>query len=168
MGQRAKALAARLEIGVEKLATYVGDLSAAEWMLPVRDGRPVNVVVHHVASMYPIEMDVARIIARGEPVMNVSWADVAAINARHAEEFAQVDRAEALGLLLRNSKEAADAVRRFTDAQLEAAAPFSLAYGAIVTAQFVIEDHAVRHAWHHLARIREAVERRETAQVMVA
>jgi hypothetical protein len=28
-----------------------------------------------------------------------------------------------------------------------------------VTAQFVIEDHAVRHSWHHLARIRSAVGR---------
>lgn len=28
-----------------------------------------------------------------------------------------------------------------------------------VTAQFVIEDHALRHSWHHLARIREALGR---------
>ena len=26
-----------------------------------------------------------------------------------------------------------------------------------VTAQFVIEDHALRHSWHHLARIRSAL-----------
>jgi len=39
------------------------------------------------------------------------------------------------------------------------AAPFSLSYGAPMTAQFVIEDHALRHSWHHLARIREAVNR---------
>ena len=31
--------------------------------------------------------------------------------------------------------------------------------GAPVTAQFVVEDHAVRHSWHHLARIRTAVGR---------
>jgi len=42
---------------------------------------------------------------------------------------------------------------------LDRAAPFSLAFGAPVTAQFVLEDHAVRHSWHHLARIREALGR---------
>jgi len=29
--------------------------------------------------------------------------------------------------------------------------------GAPVTAQFVIEDRALRHNWHHLARIRKAL-----------
>jgi len=28
-----------------------------------------------------------------------------------------------------------------------------------VTAQFVIEDHAVRHSWHHLAKIKRALGR---------
>jgi hypothetical protein len=28
-----------------------------------------------------------------------------------------------------------------------------------MTAQFVIEDHAMRHSWHHLARIRIALGR---------
>lgn len=59
----------------------------------------------------------------------------------------------------RNSREAADAVRKFTDNELDRAAPFSLSFGAPVTAQFVIEDKAVRHSWHHLARIRTALGR---------
>ena len=47
----------------------------------------------------------------------------------------------------------------FTDAELDQAAPFSLSFDAPVTAQFVIEDHALRHSWHHLARIRAALGR---------
>ena len=65
----------------------------------------------------------------------------------------------ALELLRKNSREAAAAVRAFTDEQLDAAAPFALSYGAPVTAQFVIEDHALRHSWHHLARIRMGLRR---------
>jgi len=61
--------------------------------------------------------------------------------------------------LRRNSREAAAGVRAFTDDELDQAAPFSLSYGAPVTAQFVIEDHALRHSWHHLARIRKALRR---------
>jgi hypothetical protein len=79
------------------------------------------------------------------------------MNAGHAKEHAAVKKDAALDLLLRNSKQAADRVRAFTDDELDRAAPFSLSLGAPVTSQFVIEDHALRHSWHHLARIRRAV-----------
>jgi hypothetical protein len=59
--------------------------------------------------------------------------------------------------LRKNSKEAADAVRDLNDDELDRAAPFSLSFGAPMTAQFVLEDHAVRHSWHHLARLRKAL-----------
>jgi hypothetical protein len=45
-----------------------------------------------------------------------------------------------------------------TDDELDQAAPFGLSYGAPVTAQFVIEDHPLRHSWHHLARLRAALD----------
>jgi len=91
--------------------------------------------------------------------MSVLTKLVAELNAGHAREHAQVTKAAALDLLRRNSREAAAAVRAFTNDELDRAAPFSLSYGAPVTAQFVIEDHALRHSWHHLARIRTALGR---------
>jgi hypothetical protein len=123
------------------------------------DPRPVGVVVHHVASMYPVEIEAARAIARGEAVTNVTWEVVAGINARHGREQAGVTKEAALEFLRRNSREAAAVVRALTDEELERAAPFSLSFGAPVTAQFVIEDHALRHSWHHLAGIRRALGR---------
>ena len=77
---------------------------------------------------------------------------IAELNAKHAQEQAGVTKTAALELLRRNSRETATAVRAFTDEELDRAAPFSLSFGAPVTAQFVIEDHALRHSWHHLAR----------------
>jgi hypothetical protein len=79
------------------------------------------------------------------------------LSLKHAHEQAAITKSDALELLRRNSREAAAAVRTFTDEELDRAAPFSLSYGAPVTTQFVIEDHALRHSWHHLARIRKAV-----------
>jgi len=79
------------------------------------------------------------------------------MNKGHAADNAGTSKAEAIGLLRKNSRDAAAAVRQFTDEQLDTAAPFSLSFGAPVTAQFVLEDHAVRHSWHHLARIRQAL-----------
>lgn len=109
--------------------------------------------------MYPIEVDVARAIASGKPVLDVTWEVVAELNAKHAREHVGVTKAAALELLRQNSREAAAAVRTFTDEELDTAAPFALSFGTPVTAQFVIEDHALRHSWHHLARIRKALSR---------
>lgn len=159
MKNRAEVLAARIEEGAAGLGTYAEGLTDAEWRKPVRDGRPIGVIVHHVASVYPIEIDLAKTIASGKAVTEVPWEAVDAMNAKHAADNAGVTKAEALELLQRNSSEAATAVRAFTDEELNTAAPFSLSFGAPVTAQFVIEDHALRHSWHHLARIRETLGR---------
>jgi hypothetical protein len=159
--RRAEALAGRLEEGAAALAAFAEGLSETEWHAPVSssDRRSVGVIVHHVASVYPIEIDLARTIASGKAVTDVTWEVVAELNARHANEQTGVTKAAALELLRRNSREAAAAVRAFTDDELDRAAPFSLSFGAPVTAQFVIEDHALRHSWHHLERIRAALGR---------
>jgi DinB superfamily len=161
MGRRAESLADRIEEGAAGLATFAGGLSEAEWRTRVSetDHRSIGVIVHHVATVYPIEVDLARAIANGKAVTDVTWEAVAQLNASHAREHAGVTKAAALELLRRNSREAAAAVRTFTDEELDRAAPFSLSFGAPVTAQFVIEDHALRHSWHHLARIRKALGR---------
>ena len=163
MSQRANALADRIEEGAAGLAAFAEKLSEAEWRAPLSesgtDRRPIGVIVHHVASVYPIEVDLARAIASGKAISEVTWEVVGDLNAKHAQEQAQVEKSAALELLRRNSRDAAAAVRKFTDEELDQAAPFSLSFGAPVTAQFVIEDHAVRHSWHHLARIRKALRR---------
>jgi DinB family protein len=161
VGRRAELLADRIEEGAAGLATFVEGLSDVEWRRPVSgmDSRSVGVIVHHVAGVYPIEVDLARAIASGKAVTDVTWEVVAKLNDNHAHEQAGVTKAAALELLRRNSHEAAAAVRKFTDDELDRAAPFSLSFGAPVTAQFVIEDHALRHSWHHLAAIRKALVR---------
>jgi hypothetical protein len=160
MGHRAEALAARLEQGAAGLAAFAEQLSDTEWRTTVPgDGRTIGVIVHHVGNVYPIEIDLARTIASGKAVAGVTWEVVAELNAKHAQEHAGVDKAEAIDFLRRNSKQAADAVRAFSDEELDRAAPFSLSFDAPVTAQFVVEDHALRHSWHHLARIRSALGR---------
>ncbi|MEK6334738.1 MAG: DinB family protein [Acidobacteriota bacterium] len=159
--RRAEALADRIEEGAVLLAAFAENLTEAEWQTPVSstDRRPVGVIVHHVASAYPVEIDLARAIGSGKEVTQVTWDAVAQMNAGHAQEHEGVTKAAALELLRQNSRQAAAAVRAFTDDELDTAAPFSLSFGAPVTAQFVIEDHALRHSWHHLARIRKAVGR---------
>lgn len=160
MGTRADALAGRIEQGAAMLAAFGEELSDAQWRTPVLpDGRPVGVIIHHVASVYPLEIQLAQTLADGNPISGVTWDAVATMNAQHARDNAAITRADTLGLLRQNSKAAADAVRLMTNEQLDRAATVSLYGDAPLTTQFFIEDHALRHSFHHLAKIRTALGR---------
>ena len=158
MKKRTNALADRLEHGASELATLASALTTAEWETPVpKDGRKIGVIVHHVASVYPLEIQLAQTIAGGKPVEGVTGDDVNNMNAGHAKENDAVTKEATLDLLRRNSSAAAAAIRALRDDQLDEAALVSLYSDAPLTCQFVLEDHAVRHSYHHLARIRGAL-----------
>jgi len=160
MNRRSEALAVRLEAGAAALAAFAGKLSEAEWntRLP-KDGRKVGVVVHHVANMYPIEIQLASLLASGQPITGVTWDVVANINLDHAKETDGITKEAALAMLKTNSAAAAAAIRALGDEQLDRAAQVSLNSDAPLTCQFFLEDHAVRHSYHHLAGIKAAVGR---------
>jgi DinB family protein len=157
--RRSNALAERLEQGARALATAAAALSDADWQKSIpHDGRTIGVVVHHVATMYPLEIQLAQTLAAGQAVTGVTWDAVHAINATHAQRNEGVTKPAALDLLQRNSSAAAAAIRALSDEALDNAAPVSLYADAPLTCQFFLEDHAVRHSYHHLARIRAALE----------
>lgn len=160
LSKRSEALATRLENGAKALGAFAATLSAAEWQtrLP-KDGRKVGVVVHHVASMYPIEIQLASLLAAGQPITGVTWDAVDTINREHAKENDTVPKDAALALLKTNSAAAAAAIRAFSEEELDRAAPVSLNSDAPLSCQFFLEDHPVRHSYHHLARIKAALVR---------
>jgi hypothetical protein len=166
MSSRTDALARRLEQGARELAEFASSLSPADWQSRVPgDGRKVGVVVHHVATMYPLEIQLAQQLAQGSPVEGVTWSVVHELNAAHAKEHDGATKAAALELLERNSEAAASAIRALSDGQLDRAATVSLYADAPLTCQFFLEDHAVRHSYHHLAALRTAVQPRVEAAV---
>jgi len=159
VSRRAEALASRLEAGARALAAFASALTETQWQTRVPgDGRKIGVLVHHVATMYPLEIQLAQLLAAGQPVAGVTWENVHDLNAKHAIENDAVTKEAALDLLQRNSSAAAAAIRALSDAELDQAAGISLNADAPLTCQFMLEDHAVRHSYHHLARIREAVQ----------
>jgi hypothetical protein len=157
-GRRARALAERLERGARALEALAGSLTQAQWDTRIPgDGRTVGVVVHHVANMYPLEIQLAQLLAAGEPISGVTWTTVHDLNAQHAEANRTVARDAAFDLLRRNSAHAAAAIRALTDEELDRAAAVSLNADAPLTCQYFLEDHAIRHSYHHTARIRAAL-----------
>jgi hypothetical protein len=152
-------LADRLEAGARALRDFARPLSEEQWRTRVPgDGRTVGVVVHHVASVYPLEIQLAQMIAAGTPIVGVTWDTVHDMNAAHAVEHREITKDEALALLAENSAAAAEAIRALSEKDLDSAAPVSLYAGTELTCQFVLEDHAVRHSYHHLARLRGALQ----------
>jgi len=157
---RAHALADRLEEGAHALATFASGLTDAEWQTRVpKDGRTVGVIVHHVASVYSLEIQLAQMLAAGKPITGVTWDAVHEMNAAHAKEHAAVSKDAALDLLRRNSSAAAAAILALSDEELAHAATVSVYGDAPLTCQFMLEDHAVRHSYHHFAGIRAALKK---------
>jgi hypothetical protein len=160
MSRRTNALGDRLEQGARALADFASTLTEAEWQTSLpKDGRKVGVIVHHVATVYPLEIQLAKTLAAGKPVVGVTWDAVNEMNDAHARENDAVTKEEALDLLKRNSEAAAAAIRTLSDDELDQAATVSLNSDAPLTCQFILEDHAVRHSYHHLARLRSVLKR---------
>lgn len=161
---RSARLAERLERGARELAAFARALTDAEWrMATPGDGRPVGVIVHHVATVYPLEIHLAQMIASGTPIVGVTWDSVHEMNAAHAVEHRHATITDTLELLAENSTAAAAAIRRLSDDDLDRAVPVSLYGDAELTSQFMLEDHAVRHSRHHLVRLRAAMAQGFTA-----
>jgi DinB superfamily len=157
---RANALAERLEEGARALASFASALTDEEWHTRVpKDGRKIGVIVHHVASVYPIEVQLAQTLAAGKPVTGVTMDGIHEMNAGHARDHDATGKDATVDLLRRNSEAAAAAIRALSDEELDRAAPASLYDDAPITCQFMLEDHAVRHSYHHLAKLRAALKR---------
>ena len=160
MSKRAETLAQRIEQGANGLASYAEALTEAQWNTVVPpDGRTVGVIINHVASVYPVEVHVATEMAAGKTIEGLTWAAIAEMNANHAKENKAAGKKETVDLVRKNGGDAAEAIRQFTDEQLDRAVNVSLYGDAPLTAQFFIEDHALRHSWHHLAKIKTVLAR---------
>src|SRR4051794_19051707 len=124
MSKRSYELARRLELGALALEAFASSLTEFEWQtrLP-RDGRKIGVVVHHVASVYPLEIELAQTVAKGQAVEGLTMDIVDKMNADHAKKFDGVSKEQAIQLLKENSAAAASAVRELTDAELDQSAP---------------------------------------------
>ena len=160
MIQRAQALADRIEQGADALAAFARTLSPAEWKMPVpKDGRTIGVIVHHVANVYPLEVQLAQTLAAGKPIAGVTWDAVHEMNAQPCAGARGGRKGRGVGSSSTQQPGGRRGRANDSDEALDRAAPVSLNADAPLTCQFFVEDHALRHSFHHLARIRAALGR---------
>ena len=159
MSNRSENLAKRIEQSAQNLITFVEKLSDTQWASVVpNEARSIGVLVHHIASVMPIETQLTQAVGAGHAIQGVTWPVVHDMNAEHAIAHRHASRAETMALLLQNSAAVAATVRGMSDAQLDSVAAISLHDDAPLTAQYLIENHSIRHAYSHVASMRAAVD----------
>jgi hypothetical protein len=118
--------------------------------------------VHHVASVYPIEIQLAQTLAKGEADRGCHLGSNQQDERRTREGVRRSHEGRGAQVTETNSAAAAAAIRALSDEELDQPAPVSLNANAPLTCQFMLEDHAVRHSYHHLARIRAALQEKNS------
>ena len=158
MSERAEVLAQRVAQGHQELISFVEGCSDVEWKSNCpKENWSVGVVIHHVASVLPIEIDLTKVLASGQPITEVTMAEVNQMNAEHAKENIHCSKKETLELLKRNSEMAVAAIQELSDEELDKAATVSLHWDAPVTTQYFIEEHPISHSYHHMTNILAAL-----------
>jgi hypothetical protein len=151
---RANALADRLEQGARALAAFASGLSDEQWQTRVpKDGRKVGVTVHHVASVL-IEIQPRAVLAGG---IRSRRAWDASTMKPGTPKRTTPSRKRRRWICSSATARQPRRQSALSDEALDRAAPASLYSEAPITCQFMLEDHAVRHSYHHLARLRAAL-----------
>lgn len=159
MIKRSEALAQRVEQGHNEMIALIESLPDEAWQSHIPgDSRPVGVIIHHVASLLPVETTLFQLLAAGESISGFTTEVVNKLNAQHANENAHATRHDTLALLKQNSAEVVAAIRALSDNELDQAAPVSLHWNAPLTTQYFIEEHPLSHSYKHAAHIREALD----------
>jgi hypothetical protein len=159
MGARAQELIERFQQVNDEMLSIAESCSPAEWVsICPAEGWTVAAVVRHVAAAYPLQVEVIRRFAAGEPIpeTHTDWSSINRSNARFAEQFADTDREETLTLLKRNVADVHTFLVRMTDDDLDHTAYFPLMKETRTT-QTMIERILLGHPEEHLISLRATV-----------
>ena len=154
MGARAEALAKQFEVKVDEATGVFAGLSDADWKKETSAEKwPVCVVVHHVAQAHAGISRLVKMVANGESFSPMAMDDIHAMNAKHAAEFANCTKPDALALHKDNATAAAALVRGLSDAQLDRTGQLLKELPAM-SADQVITGILINHVDEHLKSIR--------------
>jgi hypothetical protein len=158
MGSQAELLVQSFEQANGELIELLERCSDQQWRASCQgEGWPVAVTAHHIAWGHEAIGDFVRLLASGQQLPPITREMLDQMNAEHAQQYANCDRAVTIELLRRNGQAAAETVRRLNDEDLERSAPLTLAGGAPFSARQMIERVLIGHVRDHTASIRTAL-----------
>jgi hypothetical protein len=154
--ERARALAWRFEQAHNALVATVEGCTPEQWRATCADtGWTVGVQAHHVAAGEAAIAGMIREVADGRPHPPMPPGALDTINARHAEEFANVTKEETVALLRGNGAMAAKTYRSLSDEQLACTAT-PVAGGHAASVAQLIEYLAIGEIERHGEHLRHA------------
>jgi hypothetical protein len=155
MGARGEQLAAQLEQANNDVIATVEGMTDRQWQaVTEEEGWSVGVLAHHIAVSHGGVSGLVQALANGQPVPPLTMDMVNAGNAQHAQQFANVSRAETLDLLRSGGEQAVAVLRGLTDEQFDRS---GLLLGGTVTCQQITENILINHPRSHLKSIKKAI-----------
>lgn len=154
MGQRAEALAQRLEAANQEAISAVQQLGDDQWRAQTKEeGWTVAATTHHMATSHEGLTGLVQALANSQQLPPITMDMINQGNAQAAQQFANADRNECLDLLRSGGEKAVSVVRGLSDEHLDRAGTL---LGQPWTTQQVIENILIGHVQGHLASIRGA------------
>jgi Mycothiol maleylpyruvate isomerase N-terminal domain len=157
MGAKSETLAKQFEAKVQEATAVLEKLSDADWKKVTEAEKwSVGVTAHHVAGGHEGIGNIVKTIASGQAMPNFTMDMLHASNAKHAQEFAGVGKAETIALHKKNAAAAAAMVRGLSDEQL-AKSGTVLAGMPPMSAEQIVSGILINHIDDHFGSIKKTV-----------
>ena len=157
MSARAETLAKQFEAKAAEMTKALVQLTDPDWKkVTASEKWTVGVTAHHVAGGHEQIAGIVKTVAAGQSIPGFTLEMLHAGSAKHAQDFANVTKAETLALHEKGAAAAAATVRALSDADLERSG--TVFTGAPpMSAQQVIEGVLISHIGEHMGSIRATV-----------
>ncbi len=145
---QAQDLAKKFEDANAMVIASIESCGEAEWgATSGEEAWSAGVLAHHIAEDHALISGIVTGVGAGGFEMPLTPEQLDAQNAKHAEEFAGIDKATVLDLARTSGAAAAASLRAMSDEQLGESAEF---FGQSMTAAQVAENILIGHALGHL------------------
>jgi hypothetical protein len=157
MGAKGEVLAEQFEKKVQEATAVFEKLRDADWKnMTSAEKWSVGVVAHHVAMGHEGIGGIIKTIAAGQAMPHFTMDMLHAMNAKHAQEYANCTQVETLALHKKNATAAANLVRGLSDAALARSAPVHTGAPPMSVEQ-IVNGILINHINEHLGSIRATV-----------
>jgi DinB family protein len=157
MGAKSEALAKQYEAKVQEATGVLEGISEADWKKTTGGEKwTVGAVAHHVAGSHEGIAGIIKTVAAGQSTPNFTMDALHEMNAKHAQEFGNVGKAETIALHKKNAAAAASVVRGLGDDQLAKSGTVLTGMPAMTVEQ-IVTNILINHIDDHFGSIKKTV-----------
>jgi hypothetical protein len=157
MGAKSEALAKQFEAKVQEATTVLEKLSDADWKkVTAAEKWSVGVTAHHVAGSHEGIAGIIKTVAAGQTMPGFTMDVLHEMNAKHAQEFANVGKADTIALHKKSAAAAAAVVRGLDDADLGRSGTVLTGMPAMTVEQ-IVTNILINHIDDHFGSIKKTV-----------